>query len=115
MLCETEIEHELLLLTSLIFLYFCHDAFTEKDGQNRFSYIITILWQFTRCGEFYGTSLDVEKGLMCLSIEWKLYTCRILTGNSWEKFISCKVLRQESNLATPVRCRCTALTTKLRR
>ncbi len=28
-----------------------------------------ILWHFTRCGEF-------SEGLMCLSIEWKLYTCR---------------------------------------
>ncbi len=28
-----------------------------------------ILWHFTRCAEF-------SKGLMCLSIEWKLYTCR---------------------------------------
>ncbi len=28
---------------------------------------------------FSGTSLDVEnflQGVMCLSIEWKLYTCR---------------------------------------
>ena len=28
-----------------------------------------ILWHFTRREEF-------SKGLMCLSIEWKLYTCR---------------------------------------
>ncbi len=28
-----------------------------------------ILWHFTRCGKF-------SEGLMCLSIEWKLYTCR---------------------------------------
>ena len=36
---------------------------------NRLRVIIMILRHFTRCGEF-------SEGLMCLSIKWKLYTCR---------------------------------------
>ena len=38
------------------------------------------------------------KGLMCLSTSGNYTQVEILTGNSWEKFINYKVLRQESNL-----------------
>ena len=50
---------------------------------------------------FYGTSLDVENFLKgyCVLVSSGNYTqVEILTGNSWEKFINYKVLRQESNL-----------------
>ena len=38
-----------------------------------------LMLYFFKHSWFYGTSLDVDnfyEGLMCLSIEWKLYTCR---------------------------------------
>ena len=38
------------------------------------------------------------KGLMCLSTSGNYTRVEILTGNSWEKFINYKVLRQESNI-----------------
>ncbi len=56
--------------------------------------------QFISLG-FSGTSLDVEnflKGYMCLSIEWKLYTCRNSNREQLREIRQLQVLRQESNL-----------------
>ena len=40
----------------------------------------------------------ISKGLMCLGTSGNYTHVGILTGNSWEKFMNYKVLRQESNL-----------------
>ena len=54
----------------------------------------------------------IFKGLMCLSTEWKLYTSR----NSYREQLRNQLYGPPAGIEpTPVRCRCTALTTKLRR
>ena len=42
--------------------------------------------------------VNFSEGLMCLSIEWKLYTCRNSNREQLRKIHQLSVLRQESNL-----------------
>ncbi len=41
----------------------------ERYGMAWHGIINMILWHFTRCGKF-------SRGFRCLSVKWKLYTCR---------------------------------------
>ncbi len=66
-----------------------------------------IFCHFTRCGEF-------SKGLMCLGIEYKLYTWRNSNRKQLRK-IHQTIGPPAGIEPTPMRCRCTALTTKFRR